>query len=258
MCRLLAFSFRENTHKQNRLDLLDSFRELACTGIVPRGLPLGHHDGWGLSVYSQKEDGPISYKSVSSALHDEDFIPSEFIKDEISQSGLVHLRKKSVGEKSILNTHPFVEGEFSFIHNGTVEKGDGPYKELSSLCVGETDSEKLFRKFLSLQKERSTLDAYVEMLATTKELYPTFSALNTILHDGKYVYVSRVVNTENPLYISFGLENYYTLYIGASKEGDLVVSSEKCAYKDITYSLLPNNSVCVIEVATGAQTLIAL
>ena len=256
MCRLLAFSFSEKTQKQNRLNLISSFRNLADSGMVPATISKGHNDGWGFSLYGNGNTN--IYKSISSAHKDDSFDANSFLKEDSTQSGLVHLRKKTVGETSISNTHPFVDGLYSFIHNGSVVKGSGPYEDLSSLCAGETDSERLFRKFLEIRKDKETLESYVEMLSGTKEKYPEFSAMNTILHDGDTIYVSRVVNTNNPKYEEFNLENYYTLWVGTSKDGDIVVSSEKINDGEIDYSLIPNNSVCVIDTKSKEQKLLSI
>lgn len=258
MCRLLAFSFTGNTKQQEKIDCISSFRKLATSGMVPKTIESGHHDGWGISLYSEDIELPNIYKSILSADTDNSFIDEDFLKENIAQSGLVHLRKKTVGENSLVNTHPFTEGIYSFIHNGTVERGDGPYRELNSLCKGVTDSEKLFRRFLQIRENKNTLDAYVEMLVTTKVKYPTFTAINTILHDENHIYISRILNTDNPSYIPLDLENYYTLYIGKSVDGDIVVSSEKNKYKNIEYFLLPNNSVCIFDIKSGNKEIISI
>lgn len=258
MCRLLTFSFKENTNKQDRIECIDAFRKLARSGMVPTTIESGHGDGWGLALYKGDEESLNVYKSVSAADVDQEFSGENFFKENVGQSGLAHLRKKTVGDTTLSNTHPFVEGIYSFIHNGTVAKGDGPYEELTSLCQSATDSERLFRKFLQLRAEKNTLDAYVEMLRVTKENYPLFTALNTMLHDGERVYISRVMNTSHPLYESLGLERYYTLYRGESKDGDVVVASEQIPYKGIEYSLLPNDSVCMIDLATGTYSMVEL
>lgn len=258
MCRLLAFSFTENTKQQDRINCINSFRKLATFGMVPASIEKGHRDGWGVSLYDENTESPILYKSIFSADEDKDFVDRDFFKENIKQSGLAHLRKKTVGENSLVNTHPFIDGVYSFIHNGTVEKGDGPYKELNSLCKGVTDSEKLFRKFLQIRESKNTIDSYLEMLVNTKENYPSFSAINTILHDEEFIYISRVMNTKYPDYVPLDLENYYTLYIGKSEDGDIVVSSEKIEYKNMGYFLLPNDSVCVIDLKSGNHKIISL
>jgi predicted glutamine amidotransferase len=258
MCRLLTFSFKENTNKQDRIECINAFRKLARSGMVPTTIESGHGDGWGLALYKEDEESLNIYKSVAAADVDQEFSGDSFFKEGIGQSGLAHLRKKTVGETSLENTHPFVEGVYSFIHNGTVAKGDGPYTELTSVCQSATDSERLFRKFLQLRENKTTLDAYLEMLKKTKETYPTFTALNTMLHDGKCIYISRVMNTNHPQYESLGLEKYYTLYKGETTDGDVLVASQQLPHKDIAFSLIENNTVVVIDLEKGTQETISL
>lgn len=258
MCRLLAFSFDENTCKRDKIDCVANFRKLACDGMVPKGMEKGHVDGWGLSVYGDDGGSPFIYKSIFKADEDVDFVGGEFFKNDTKQSGLAHLRKKTIGETSLENTHPFTEGIYSFIHNGTVERGEGPYEELAPLCKSVTDSERLFRKFLKLREEKDTLQAYKEMLRTTKENYKTYSALNTMLHDGKHIYISRIMNTEHPDYARLGLEDYYTLFAGENKKGNIVICSEKIESEEIDYFLIENNSLCIINLQNKTRTMVPL
>lgn len=253
MCRLLAFAFKETTTEEERVNTISAFQALAKTGTVPLTIEKGHYDGWGIAVYTVGVTEPKVYKSTLRADDDSRFDATALLHGGVFQSGLAHLRKKTVGDTAFVNTHPFVEGKYSFIHNGTVQKGDGPYVELSSSCGGVTDSERLFRKFLTIANEKPTLDAYLEMLLTTKERYPGFSAVNSILHDGTYMYISRFINEGYPDYVRFGLEDYYTLYLGRTSNGDIIVCSEKLPFKDIEYTLLSNNTISVINLATGEQ-----
>jgi hypothetical protein len=72
------------------------------------------------------------------------------------------------------------------------------------------------------------------------------------------MYVSRVMNTNYPDFEERHLENYYTLYVGKNTQGDIFVASEKVAQEDTQYSLLPNNSVCVIDIAKRTHVVRAL
>lgn len=258
MCRLFAFSFNKDTEQEKRVFYINTFRQLSITGSVAVTSSPGHADGWGIAVYEENKE-PYVYKSIVSAALDTDFVPSAFLKAKIAESGLVHLRKKTVGGTTIQNTHPFTEKKYSFIHNGTVAKGDEPYAVLTKECAGDTDSERLFRHFLEITKTGiKTEEAYRMMLRETLASYPTFSAINTVLHDGERIYVSRVMNTNYPEYEERHLEKYYTLYIGSNNHGDIFVSSEQLAHDDTRYSLLANNSVCVIDIAKGTHVVTTL
>jgi predicted glutamine amidotransferase len=248
MCRLFAFSFHKATPKHRRISVVDSFRALSLHGAVLPASSEGHGDGWGMVVYDAFEKNLQKYKSVSSAHVDDKFPIDSFLNDEQYQSGLVHLRKKTVGEACLENTHPFVHNSFAFIHNGTVSHADA-YPNLASSCTGGTDSERLFRRFLEIHSTSkvSTLEAYIEMLKEAQVIYPEHSALNTMLHDGTTVYVSRSINLNSTKYKEDDLLAYYTLYIGKTDTGDVFVSSEMLPNSYASYMMLPNHSVTVID-----------
>ena len=168
MCRLFAFSFQVETIENKRAEYLNSFRNLSVEGRVLNRMFPGHEDGWGAAIYTKGETVPSVYKSVASAFGDGDFKNVKVFKNGMPQTGIAHLRKKTVGDASLVNTHPFVDGVYSFAHNGTVS--EGLYEELASRCEGGTDSERLFRKFLTIKEKGglSTHDAYKEMLVETK------------------------------------------------------------------------------------------
>lgn len=259
MCRLFAFSFTKETRLAEKIDAVHAFRLLSLSGSVPRTITPGHGDGWGIAVYGEGENVPHVYKSILSSADDADTTPLSFFTEGRAESGLAHLRKKTVGENALENTHPFIEGRFSFIHNGTIAKGDGPYPQLASTCEGNTDSERLFRKFLeNVNAGNSPQEAYLAMLRETCARYTSLSALNTILHDGTHLYVSRIMNIDYPQYKDLDLENYYTLYVGKNARGDVLVSSEKISFEGLDYTLLQNNSVCVIDLTTGTHSMIEL
>lgn len=257
MCRLFAFAFSDTTEEDTKIQYLNSFRQLSLTGAVLNHSVPGHQDGWGTAVYTEGVVTPSVYKSVQSALADIDFDQQHLFHNKLPQSGVAHLRKKTVGEVSLLNTHPFVDGAYSFAHNGTICDTEQTYGELASGCQGNTDSERLFKKFLEIKKNSnlSTQEAFKIMLLETKRLYPSFSAINTILHDGDSMYVSRVVNVErfNCEYTKDQIENYYTIYLGVTKNGDSFISSEKMNTDEIIHTSLANNTFCIIDRTTGTS-----
>ena len=64
-----------------------------------------------------------------------------------------HVRRKTVGETSLVNTHPFERGRWVFAHNGTVEdvawlRAQTSRERLAEVR-GETDSELLFAWLLT-------------------------------------------------------------------------------------------------------------
>lgn len=155
MCRLYVFRSTEATkvectlvHAQNAL-MAQSRSDLAG---------LSHAHGWGIVSY---EDGkPQVDRQAWAAYHGEHF--TRAATRTYATTVLAHVRRATVGDPSIENTHPFVDGEWSFAHNGTLPRFDELRPKLlactspeqRSLIQGDTDSEHLFRHLLTLMDER--------------------------------------------------------------------------------------------------------
>lgn len=158
MCRLYVFRSTEETkvectlvHAQNAL-MAQSRQDR--TG-------LSHAHGWGLVTYA---DGvPHVERQAWAAYHGEHF--SRVAARTWSTTVLAHVRRATVGEPRIENTHPFVDGTLSFAHNGTLPR----FAELRPRVLaetsatqraairGETDSEHLFRHLLTLREREPEL-----------------------------------------------------------------------------------------------------
>lgn len=105
-----------------------------------------HKDGWGMAYLDDKKEWKI-YTSIKPIFEDHDIKLFEGIDTTLA---IIHVRRSSVGEVRIENTHPFrcqFEREnFIFCHNGTIKK---EITFLNSFIPhGTTDSEKLFYKLL--------------------------------------------------------------------------------------------------------------
>ncbi len=99
-----------------------TFRELAVSGKVSmESKPnSGHRDGWGLVCY----DSSPRYlgRSPEDASSDEGYLAAcdSLAGNRHASVVIGHLRKASVGAKSLGNTQPFLRGKWSFAHNGTI------------------------------------------------------------------------------------------------------------------------------------------
>ena len=103
-------------------------------------------DGTGLGVFNP--DGkPVLHKQPIAAWHD-----TEFACEAHELAGttfIAHVRYASTGDLNVLNTHPFLQDERIFAHNGVVtglDVLDARLAELgvSGLVLGQTDSERVF------------------------------------------------------------------------------------------------------------------
>lgn len=114
---------------------------------APRGmraLSHEHADGWGIAVHAH--GGWLVHRSTNCAARCARF-------DEVAHSVharvvIAHVRKKTVGETTLANTHPFQRGRLVFAHNGTVRDVGALVARSSperlAEIEGDTDSERLF------------------------------------------------------------------------------------------------------------------
>lgn len=144
MCRI--FGFRSVLFSKVHTSLVSA--ENALMGQSKR-----HPDGWGLAYYIA--DTPHVVKSTVTAESDDLFRHVSGIVT--SQTVLAHIRKATHGKLTLLNTHPFQYGRWTFAHNGNVKQFDLVKKALISeiqkdfepYCLGETDSEVIFHLILT-------------------------------------------------------------------------------------------------------------
>jgi glutamine amidotransferase len=141
MCRLLGIAASEPTDFQ--IVLRESVRSLAA-------LSREHRDGWGIAIFDDADGWRVD-KSVVCAGEDE-----RFHRIAVRTRGemlISHVRRKTVGETSLVNTHPFASGSWVFAHNGTVKDTDWLRSQTSPERAdevgGETDSERLFAWLLT-------------------------------------------------------------------------------------------------------------
>ena len=153
MCRL--FGFRSIILSQVHKSLMDADNALGTQSVK-------NPDGWGVAYYVGQT--PHVIKSDTSAITCDIFKKVSGIVS--SHSVVAHIRKSTIGNHSILNTHPFQFGKWVFAHNGNIKKFSTHRQKLLSLVsdklkrfiLGETDSELLFFILLSFIEKRSPLD----------------------------------------------------------------------------------------------------
>jgi len=153
MCRL--FGFRSVIASQVHRSLLAAENALGTQSE-------DHPDGWGVAYYV--DGSPHVTKSPTLALGDQLFHRLSGVVS--SETVLAHVRKATVGNKTVLNTHPFQYGRWVFAHNGNIPRFDERRDALTALInprlrrfiLGETDSETIFHILLSQLVARRPLD----------------------------------------------------------------------------------------------------
>ncbi len=204
MCRLYGFHANEPTkvectlvHAQNAL-MVQSRQDLAGHD---------HTHGWGIATY---EDGcPHVERQAWAAYHGEHF--RRAAARIFARQVVAHVRHATVGAARIENTHPFADGPWAFVHNGTVPGFAQLRPRLLALLPparraairGDTDSEHIFQYLLDLRArapERALSDVLREGLRQIvqwcREIEPAAGiGLNVILTDGARMVGSRLGRT---------------------------------------------------------------
>jgi glutamine amidotransferase len=153
MCRL--FGFRSVISSQVHQSLVSADNALQQQSE-------SHPDGWGVAYYHY--DIPHLIKSEQTAINDTLFNKISGLVS--SQTVLAHIRNATLGEISLVNTHPFQFGQWVFAHNGNIKGFDNKRqailerveKDLQRFILGNTDSELLFYFFLTHIKEQNLIN----------------------------------------------------------------------------------------------------
>lgn len=197
MCRI--FGFRSVLFSKVHSSLVSAENALM-------GQSRKHPDGWGLVYYIA--DTPHVVKSTITAESDDLFKHVSGIVT--SQTVLAHIRKATQGKLTLLNTHPFQYGRWTFAHNGNIKQFHQFKRELlkevsneiGPYCLGETDSELIFHLILS----------YVNKLVPVNEVTPDLK----LVMDGISNAVTKICEIIGKLSIKeagIPTENYLTFVI---------------------------------------------
>jgi predicted glutamine amidotransferase len=160
-----------------------------------------HRDGWGIAVFDAGALGWRLEKGAACAGDD-----ARFHQLAVGSRGellIAHIRKKTVGEASLANSHPFERGRWVFAHNGTVEDvawlRTQASRERLAEVQGQTDSELLFAWLLTRLDEAGAAD-HPASEATDRALgsaarvareHAGFGAFTFLLSDGSTTYAHR-------------------------------------------------------------------
>lgn len=148
-----------------------------------RELSKEHADGWGVAL-SRAGQWDLHKSTTCAAL-----CPQFSKETGEAQLVIAHIRKKTVGELSLDNTHPFQRGNFVFAHNGTV---DTTRFEISARRAAEirgtTDSEKLFSFLLTQIDRHGDLQRAVDALHALGAI----GSASFLFSDGAHLYAHRM------------------------------------------------------------------
>ena len=185
MCQLLGMNSR-----------LPAALSLSFTGFAQRGGGTDHHaDGWGMAFFESEGNAPgkgIRYfidKESAAASPIAQMLRNYPIK---SHNVVAHVRKATVGEVRLENSHPFVRELWGrywvFAHNGDL-KDFNPPMHGSFRPVGDTDSELAFCWLMQeLAKSHYNVPSVEELTLTLRELVPKIAChgtFNFLLSNGQ-------------------------------------------------------------------------
>jgi len=185
MCQLLGM----NSH-------LPASLTLSFTGFAQRGGCTDHHsDGWGIAFFESDDSEPgkgvrhfvDKHSAVTSPIAQ--MLKNYPIK---SHNVVAHVRKATVGQVTLENTHPFVRELWGrywvFAHNGDL-KNYNPNLHGHFKPVGNTDSERAFCWLMQeLDKSHADVPSVDELTRTLQELVPQISkhgTFNFLLSNGQ-------------------------------------------------------------------------
>ena len=184
-----------------------------------------HCDGWGIASENSRTETIELAVEPTQADHSDKF--KELTHGLKSDGALLHLRWATSGlSVKEGNTHPFIYGKYSFIHNGGVVPADSldPYVDpaLLELARGETDSEKYFYLIITEIEKHGEVAGILSALNIIKtNLYS--SSLNAmILTPDTFYIVSEFHQDRRP---KGEPDDYYDLFYRKDENGFLVASS---------------------------------
>jgi predicted glutamine amidotransferase len=148
-----------------------------------------HADGWGLAL--RRNDTWTVKRGTTCAARCENYAGL----DHEAVLAIAHIRKKTVGELSLANTHPFQRGRFVFAHNGTVDTTQlvaQTAPEHTASLGGTTDSEQLFMFVLTHIDRAGVVAAGVSSAVRALHALGTIGSASFLISDGDKLYAHRL------------------------------------------------------------------
>ena len=174
MCRLLGYvANEERTFADVVGEGFENFVELSKE----------HKHGWGISACSTDTRKTELVRDLTLAAESEKFAESS--TNLKSDGALLHLRLASKGlTVDLSNNHPFIYGDYSFMHNGTIKSIDSVQKFVDPRYLGKftstTDSERYFFTILSCIDELGLIEG-VRKAVKTISANCDFTSINSML-----------------------------------------------------------------------------
>ena len=168
-----------------------------------------HDSGWGMAVYERANGlDPLLVRFPEAAHADGEFEGATTMKGRIFN---VHVRRATIGDLTLANTHPFCLGSYSFGQNGTIVRFPRLLEPGVAQPAGDTDSEAFFNFLMAHYDASDPIGSLRHAIRATIERSP-FSGLNFLFSDGDRLFAYRL-----------GLFDLHWLH----RPGQLLVASEQ-------------------------------
>jgi len=274
MCRLLLLYNTSHTEKKIHSFLLQSTRQLAFTPHIKypdaQLTKRKSDDGFGFSYMnthihpkihaypSDTSDERRSWKTYKkTGVYTEDTHFERKIK-EISSYPIIlgQLRRKIIGDISIVNTPPYTYRNHVFLHNGVIIQYTKHYDKIVSMIApkykkhikGETDSEHIFYLLLTeIDKLKKKMTNEEVMNVCVSHLFELLIRENIYFHMN-IIYANHthiIVTRYSHLRKKLPLEKSEPLPLYIDSSDGLVISSEPITPN---YMLLPENNIMTIPI----------
>ncbi|WP_288192606.1 class II glutamine amidotransferase [uncultured Phyllobacterium sp.] len=158
-------------------------------------------DGFGVAWYGERPE-PGLYRDILPAWSDQNL--KSLSRQIRSHLFLAHVRASTGGSTSRTNCHPFVSGQWSFMHNGQIGHFDRLRRGLEAKLddalyvqkLGSTDSELIFLLMLQHGLDKDPAQSLVETVnvisaEAERAGVPPFIRLTAAFSDGTQLYAVR-------------------------------------------------------------------
>lgn len=233
MCRLLGFVSRDETAVPHALGAdFDGFAALS------EGL---HADGWG---FAAERRGRRTLTVAAEAAHSSSTFDTT-LRGTAVTSAITHLRAATLGlPVSERNTHPFVHGNLSFAHNGSIRAISAIEPliddDLLPALHGETDSERYLLALVSAMRRASVVDAVRTVAARIGEVAEEAS-LNALLLTPDELVIVADDASKAPAFLG---ADYYEL---SYKVGDGFTAVASSGWEREGWQRVPERSVLTLD-----------
>jgi predicted glutamine amidotransferase len=190
-----------------------------------------HDSGWGMAVYQHTGGQQPKLVRFPEAAHaDGEFVSATELRGRIFN---MHVRRATMGELCLENTHPFCLGNYTLGHNGTIVRYPRLLEPGMRQPEGDTDSEHLFNRLMHDFDPAQPAESLRATMRAAVECSP-FSGLNVLLADGERLFAYQL-----------GLFELHWL----ARPGQLLVASERVTdepgwhsvQQDVLLTLDPND-----------------